>query len=140
AGYWTWAITPGQQKGCPHFMALAASRFAALRSAFSNRNYAIYISGNSVSLIGFWMQRIAVSWLTWDISHSEFWVGAVAFADMVPLIVVGPMFGVWADRFDRKTMAIALQTTMMLQAFLLFALTALDLLSIGLLFTLALTE
>lgn len=121
-------------------MRLGAPRFAALRSAFSNRNYAIYISCNGIALIGFWMQRLAVSWLTWEISRSEFWVGAVAFADLAPLIVIGPLFGVWADRFDRKTMAIVLQSLMLLQALLLFTLAILDLLSIGLLFTLVVAE
>lgn len=121
-------------------MPLAAPRFAALKSAFSNRNYAIYISCNSVSLIGFWMQRLAVSWLTWEISHSEFWVGAVAFADLVPLIFIGPMFGALADRVDRRRLAIVLQSLMMAQAFLLFGLTVAGLLSIGLLFGLVLAE
>ncbi len=115
-------------------------RFTALRSAFSNRNFAIYISGNSLSLIGFWMQRMAVGWLTWEISHSEFWVGAVAFAEICPLIVVGLPFGVWADRFDRRTLAIVLQFLMMLQSFLLFAVIQLEMLTIALLFTLTLIE
>ena len=69
---------------------MTTGRFSSLRSALSNRNFAIYISGNSISLIGYWMQRLAVGWLTWEISHSAFWVGAVAFAEIFPLIVVGP--------------------------------------------------
>ncbi|MDT8399119.1 MAG: MFS transporter [Pseudomonadales bacterium] len=119
---------------------MSASRFSALGSALSNRNYAIYISCNSVSLIGFWMQRLAVSWLTWEISHSEFWVGAVAFAEIAPLIVVGPLFGVWADRFDRKGMAVVIQVLMMAQAFVLFYLAVTGRLTIALLFSLALIE
>ena len=96
--------------------------------------------GNSISLIGFWMQRLAVSWLAWIISESEFWVGAVAFVEIAPLIFVTPLFGVWADRFDRKTMAVIAQIMMMLQAFFLFFLAWFDMLSIGLLFGLALVE
>jgi MFS family permease len=119
---------------------MPAGKFSALRSAFSNRNYAIYISGNCLSLIGFWMQRLAVSWLAWEVSHSEFWVGAVAFAELCPLIFVGPLFGVWADRFDRKTLAVALQCSMLFQALALYLVIRLDLLSIGLLFTLTLVE
>lgn len=114
--------------------------FGALRSAFSNRNYAIYISGNCLSLLGFWMQRIAVMWLVWEISQSAFWVGAVAFAEISPLIVVGPLFGVWADRFDRKKLAILIQVLLCLQALLLFAAIMLDVLSIALLFALTLFE
>lgn len=114
--------------------------FSALRSAFGNRNYAIYISGNCFSLLGFWMQRLAVSWLVWEISRSAFWVGAVAFAEISPLIVVGPLFGVWADRFDRKKLAVLIQVLMCVQALLLFAAIMLDALSIGLLFGLTLFE
>ena len=119
---------------------MSAGKFSALRSAFSNRNYAIYMCGNSVSLIGFWMQRLAVSWLAWIISESEFWVGAVAFVEIAPLIIITPLFGVWADRFDRKTMAVIAQIMMMLQAFLLFFLAWFDMLTIGVLFSLALAE
>lgn len=119
---------------------MPASKFTALRSAFGNRNYAIYISGNCLSLVGFWMQRLAVSWLTWEVSRSEFWVGMVAFAEISPLIFVGPLFGVWADRFDRRTLAVLLQSLMCLQALLLYAAITLDLLGIGLLFGLTLFE
>jgi len=120
--------------------ARSAGKFSSLRSAFSNRNYAIYMSGNSISLIGFWMQRLAVSWLAWVLSESEFWVAAVAFVEIFPLILVTPLFGVWADRFDRKSMAVIAQVLMMLQAFILFFLAWFNLLNIGLLFVLAMTE
>ncbi len=120
--------------------ARSAGKFSSLRSAFSNRNYAIYMSGNSISLIGFWMQRLAVSWLAWVLSESEFWVAAVAFVEIVPLILITPLFGVWADRFDRKSMAVIAQVLMMLQAFILFFLAWFNLLNIGLLFVLAMTE
>lgn len=117
-----------------------AGKFSALRSAFSNRNYAIYIAANSLSLIGFWMQRLAVAWLAWEISESAFWVGAVAFAEISPLIVVGPLFGVWADRFNRKRLAVFLQSLMLLQALFLFGVILGGWLSIGLLFSLTLAE
>ena len=119
---------------------MVLGNFSALRSAFSNRNYAIYMSGNILSLVGYWMQRLAVGWLTWETSHSEFWVGAVAFAEICPLIVVGPLFGVWADRFDRKSLAILIQALSCVQALVLFAVIQLDVLSIGLLFGLTLVE
>ena len=119
---------------------MSRSRFGALRSALSNRNYAIYIGGNSISLLGFWMQRIAVSWMTWELTQSEFWVGAVAFAEIAPMIIVGPLFGVWADRFDRKKLAVVAQSLMMIQAFTLFVLAWTGTLNIGWLFVLAMGE
>lgn len=119
---------------------MSAGRFSALASAFSNRNFAIYISCNSLSLIGYWMQRIAVMWLTWEISQSEFWVGAVAFAEICPLFIIGPPFGVWADRFDRRTLAMIIQVLMLLQSLALFVAIRMDALTTGLLFALTMAE
>jgi MFS family permease len=119
---------------------MALGNFSALRSAFSNRNFAIYMGGNGLSLVGYWMQRLAVSWLAWEISHSEFWVAAVAFAEIGPLIVIGPLFGVWADRFDRKRLAIVVQSLACMQALTLFTVITLDVLSIWLLVGLTLAE
>lgn len=116
------------------------SSFASLASAFRNRNFAIYISGNCLSLLGFWMQRMAVSWLAWELSHSEFWVGAIGFAEIVPLIVVGPLFGVWADRFDRQNLAMWIQSLAVAQALLLFAALELGWVTIYWLFVLTLIE
>ena len=112
----------------------------ALKAAFRNRNYAIYISGNWLSLIGFWMQQVAVDWLAWDFTHSEFWVGAVSFAEIVPLIVIGPLFGVWADRFDRRRLAMWIQSLMLIQALVLFAMLELGWVGVGWLFTMTLIE
>lgn len=112
----------------------------ALRSAFSNKNFAIYISANSVSLIGFWMQRLAISWLTWELTESEFWVGAVAFAELLPLLIISPVAGVLADRFNRKKLIILTQSSMMLQSFAIFLLIVFDLINIELLFLLALLD
>ncbi len=113
---------------------------SALRSLFSNRNFAIYVSGNSISLIGFWMQRLAISWLTWEVTESEFWVGAVAFAELAPLLIISPIVGVWADRTDRKVLTVLCQSTMMLVSFVLFMLIIFDLITIEVLFTFALLD
>lgn len=119
---------------------MSIAKFSALRSALANRNYAIYVSGNSISLIGFWMQRLAIGWLTWETSHSEFWVGAVAFAELAPLIVICPIFGVWADRFDRKMLTILCQASMMIQSFALFILVSMGMINIELLFIFAILD
>jgi hypothetical protein len=69
--------------------------------ALRNPNYAVYVAGNSVSLIGTWMQRIGVGWLTWELTQSHAWLGLVAFADLFPSVFFGPIGGAIADRFDR---------------------------------------
>jgi predicted MFS family arabinose efflux permease len=91
---------------------------------FKNTTYGIYAAGNAVSLVGTWMQRISVSWLTWEMTHSGFWLGAVAFADFVPGLVVGPLAGAFADRANQLTVVKSNQCVSLLQAIALFVLTA----------------
>ena len=60
-----------------------------IASTLRHRNFAIYTAGGSVSLIGTWMQRIAVGWLAWELSHSGAVLGLLAFADLFRAIVIG---------------------------------------------------
>src|SRR5918994_2066047 len=90
----------------------------------AHRNFGIYIAGNSVSLIGTWMQRIGVGWLAWELSHSGAVLGLVAFADLFPGVLIGPFGGALADRVDRLRVIKVAQTLIMLQALTLFVLTA----------------
>lgn len=112
--------------------------FSAIRGAFSNRNFAVYAAGNSVSLIGLWVQRLAVGWLTWKLTESGFWLGAVAFADLFPVVILGPFAGVVADRVDRRRISIVCQSLALLQASVLCALTALGWITVELLLGLTL--
>lgn len=77
-----------------------------LTRVLRNRDFAIYLAGNTCSLHGTWIQRVASGWLAWELSHSAFWVGLVALATFLPLLVLGPLFGVLADQVDRKRVAI----------------------------------
>ena len=70
----------------------------------TNRNYAIWIGGNSLSLIAMWAQRIGIGWLAWELTHSVLWVGIVAAADLAPGILVTPFAGIIGDRRDRLTL------------------------------------
>ena len=71
-------------------------------SALSSRNFLIYLVGSTISLHGLWIYRVALGWFAWQISGSEFWVGVVAFTQFAPAVIFGPVFGVLADRFDRR--------------------------------------
>ncbi len=113
-------------------------RFATIRGAFSNRNYAIYTSGNSISLIGWWVQRLTVGWLAWELTHSSSWLGAVAFADLFPVVLIGPFGGVLADRLDRRRLLLVCVLIHTAQAMALFVLTLTGLITIELLFALTL--
>ena len=84
------------------------------------------------------MQRIGVGWLAWELSHSGAVLGLVAFADLFPTIVIGPLGGALADRFDRLRLLRIAQCAIMFQAFMLFALTVTGLITVELLVALSL--
>jgi predicted MFS family arabinose efflux permease len=69
--------------------------------AFNHRNYRIYAGGNAVSLVGIWMQRIAVGWLAWTLTHSGTWLGVMSMAEFFPVVFLSPLAGALADRRDR---------------------------------------
>jgi len=97
--------------------------FSALRATLANRNFAIFSAGNAASLLGSWVQKVAVGWLTWELTHSATWLGAVAMAEFLPVIFLAPITGVMADRFDRRRIAVIGQMLATLQAAALAALT-----------------
>jgi len=96
-----------------------------------NANFGIYSAGSSVSLVGMWMQRIAVGWLTWELTGSGLWLGIVAFADFFPVILIGPVAGTAADRWDRLKVVKVSQTISLVQATTLWALTVTGHMTIG---------
>ena len=73
----------------------------AIWATMREPNYWRYVVGNGLSLIGTWMQRIAVGWLTWELTHSPTWLGLIAMADFFPVVFMGPLGGALADRFSR---------------------------------------
>jgi MFS family permease len=109
------------------------SRLRHIPQTLAQRNYGIYVAGNSLSLIGSWMQRIGVGWLAWELSHSGAVLGLVAFADLFPTLVIGPFGGALADRLDRRRLLTMGQSANMCLSFLLFALTAGGLITVPLL-------
>ncbi len=113
--------------------------FASLRDSplvalpLRNASFGIYSAGSSVSLIGMWMQRIAIGWLTWQLTQSGLWLGIVAFADFFPVLLIGPIAGAAADRWDRLRVVKVSQTISLLQATVMTVLTATGHMNIGLL-------
>lgn len=112
--------------------------FSAVKRAFTHRVFARYTAANSLSLTGLWVQRLTVGWLAWDLSHSGFWLGAVVFAELVPVIVIGPFGGVLADRINRVRLSLVCQCLAIVQATLLCALSAGGLITVELLVLLSL--
>ncbi len=89
-----------------------------------------------VAWTGLWMQRIAVSWLAWELTGSAFWVGLVAFCDLAPAVIASPLAGAYADRVDRVKLATATQVVIAVQAAAVAGLTAAGQMTIGLLLAL----
>lgn len=83
------------------------------------RNYRLFFSGQSISLIGTWMQRIAMPWLVFHITGSALLLGVVGFAGQIPTFILAPVAGVLTDRWNRYHVLIGTQVVAMIQAFIL---------------------
>ncbi|MBO6560897.1 MAG: MFS transporter [Nisaea sp.] len=116
-------------------LATSAARFC---QAFRNRDYSIYCIGSSLTVIGLWMQRIAIGWVTWKLTESPTWLGIISFAELFPVVLLSPFAGALADRLDRIQIARVAQCLNMVQATILTALTLSGTLTIWSLFALAL--
>ena len=91
--------------------------------AFQSRNYRLYFAGQSISLIGTWMTRLATSWLVYRLTGSAFLLGLAGFMSQIPALFLSPIAGVWVDRWDRHRAMVITQTLAMLQSLALAALT-----------------
>jgi MFS family permease len=93
--------------------------FALATRALRSRNYKLFFTGQGISLIGTWMTRIATSWLVYRLTGSAALLGLVGFAGQIPAFVLGPLAGVWVDRWDRHRTIVLTQILSMLQSFAL---------------------
>lgn len=87
--------------------------------AFENRNYTLFFCGQSVSQIGTWMQRTAVSWVVYSLTHSAFMLGLTVFASQFPSFLLTLYGGIISDRFNRHKILFITQTASMIQSLFL---------------------
>jgi MFS family permease len=99
------------------------SAFKFLLRALAYRNYRLFFGGQGLSLIGTWMQQIAMSWLVYRMTGSAFLLGLIGFTGQIPTVIFGSFAGVYADRLNRRNLLIATQAFSMMQALLLAFLT-----------------
>jgi MFS family permease len=90
--------------------------------AFKSRNYRLYFAGQSISLIGTWMQKTAVSWVVYALTHSKLMLGVTLFATMFPSFLFSFLGGIVSDRYDRYKVLLTTQIISMIQAVSLTAL------------------
>ena len=101
-----------------------------LTRALSHRNYRLFFYGQSVSLVGTWITRVAVSWLVYRLTGSELLLGIVGFAGQIPTLLLGPLAGVIVDRHNRHRMLIWTQAASLVQSVLLAVLTLADVITV----------
>ena len=106
------ASKPGKLDGASH-------AWRALR----HRNFRLFFGGQSISLIGTWMTRIATSWLVYRLTGSALLLGTVSFSGQIPTFLFAPFAGVWVDRLNRRHVLVWTQTLSMVQSLALAALT-----------------
>lgn len=99
--------------------ALGSAGFENVVRAFRIPNYRYFATGNFISQIGYWIQRVAQAWLAWELTHSGTWLGIVAAADLIPNVVISPFAGALADRVDRIRVIRLTQIVAILQAWTL---------------------
>src|SRR6476619_4547605 len=90
-----------------------------LTRALRHRNYRLFFSGQSVSLVGTWITRVATSWLIYRLTGSELLLGVVGFCGQIPTLLVAPFAGVLVDRWNRHRILMVTQVLSMLQSFAL---------------------
>ena len=107
---------------------------------WQHRNYARFMSGLGPYYVTSWMQRVGVGWLAWELSHSHAWVGAIAAADLAPLVILGPFAGAQADRTDPLRLMRWSQIAMIGQAVALAVISLGGFMTVGMLLGLSLAS
>jgi MFS family permease len=95
------------------------SRIKIVFRSLQYRNYRLFFAGQSISLIGTWMQRIAMPWLVYHMTESVFLLGLVSFAGQIPTFLLSPLAGVLTDRFNRYKVLLFTQIASLVQASIL---------------------
>lgn len=110
--------------------------FRALR----HRNYRLFFGGQTVSLVGTWITRVATGWLVYRLTGSELLLGVVSFAGQIPLLLIAPFGGVLGDRWDRRRILIVTQVLSALQSLALALLVFSDRITVPLLIALQVAQ
>ena len=95
------------------------NRIYKLFPALAHKAFFYFIIGQTISMLGLWMQRLAMSWLVFRLTGSAFLLGIVEFVSLAPILVLGLMAGAWLERHDLRRALITTQVLCMFEAVLL---------------------
>ncbi len=114
--------------------------FGLLREALALRPYRLFVTGTLSSNVGQWVQRIAIGWLTWELTQSTAWLGGIAIAEAAPTIALGFVAGTFVDRADQVKLLRVTQSFSLFYAAALAFFTLTQLIGIWLLVSLVLAR
>jgi MFS family permease len=99
------------------------SSFSHAWRALRHRNFKLFFCGQTISVVGTWMTRLATTWLVYHLTHSALLLGIVSFAGQIVSFLLGPFAGVWVERLDRRKLLVWTQAFAAVQSLALAALT-----------------
>jgi MFS family permease len=102
-----------------------------LTRALRHRNYRLFFGGQSISLIGTWITRIATSWLVYRLTGSELLLGVIGFSSQIPMLILSPFAGVLVDRWDRHRILVVTQILSALQSAALAVLALMNVITVA---------
>src|ERR1700761_3112432 len=94
----------------------AARDFSHAWRALRHRNFRLFFGGQTISLVGTWMTRIATAWLVYRLTHNALLLGTVSFAGQIPTFLLAPLAGVMVDRLNRRKVLVWTQALAMVQS------------------------
>jgi MFS family permease len=103
--------------------AAVGSRWPNSMRALRHRNFRLYFAGQAISILGSWIQQVALAWLVYRLTGSVALLGVTTFCALIPQLLVGPVAGAWIDKLDKKKALLVVQSLLALQAFVLAGLT-----------------
>ena len=99
--------------------------------ALRHRNFRLFFFGQSTSLIGTWMTRLATAWLVYRLTHSALLLGVVSFSGQIVSFLLGPFAAVWVERLERRRLLIITQAAAAIQSLALAVLTLANVITLG---------
>lgn len=116
------------------------SRWSHAGRALRHRNFRLYFVGQTLSLVGTWMTKLATTWLVYRLTGSSLLIGVVGFAGLFPTFALAPLAGVWMDRVDRRSLLVWSQAAAAVQSLLMAALTLAHVITVGEIIVLAVMQ